>query len=659
MIERRNIVQNNKIRSSNGKVKFILASLALSVIVIYFFRGFLTYGMEFDEVFRANNLLPFINENAHEWNQSIFTLPLFKLQIPLMYKQYISSTPLLKYLPLIFFDNFLIGIRFLYLIYFLISITVLFYLASKYNFNLALILSLMIITSPILYPEITFGFVSTLHLLFFSIAAFLMYIYFNRDRKALYLWCAVFLSSFMVNLEFYSLWILSSLVLTSLLFFYQEFKSLMSVKNGITITSAVFVGLFNYIIYNVLTGFASFRPLFLKLFMPDKYNANPIDYKKTLPLQKEVALKMEHVSNFMGSSFDVYLVLFGLIVILYLIVLYKLVLSKSVKQYKIYFFPITNFLIIFFFILISPNTTRPGHYAYLLPFFELSLLSCLVLFYKVYKNSSGRLVKILCLFLPLVLISSNFFASNKIVTKASEVNGLGYFSPAIFQLNKYIVSNNIDFNRVVHLEWGLYSQLYFLNKGEADIHSVVFQLKNARNEGEREEVLKKELTSPWFLDVKELYFPLYSDLDKEVAKTFFPLMESLDGEIQKVKEFYETNGKEVFALYKLANYSDVRKRLLSTFQNVKISPSLKILKFGANVKNINPSKDFAMWFITLGHTRNTSVILNNFQLETVYYADHLTATVPKELLSKGITYELYLYDSAKGVKSNPVVFDLQ
>jgi hypothetical protein len=122
--------------SKANKIKSTLVILILFAIIGFLFRGSLDYGLQFDEVFRINNLIPLFNPEAYPYNQSIFDIHVFDVSIPLMYKQYISSVAIIPFLPICFFDNYLFGLRFLEFFYFFMSITGFFLLSQDTIFCL-------------------------------------------------------------------------------------------------------------------------------------------------------------------------------------------------------------------------------------------------------------------------------------------------------------------------------------------------------------------------------------------------------------------------------------------------------------------------------------------------------------------------------------------
>ncbi len=338
-----------------------------------------------------------------------------------------------------------------------------------------------------------------------------------------------------------------------------------SFKNIITILLGVFFGLFNYIIYNIYSGFPTLKPFFLKIFSRTEYNKTPIDYKQAKPLIDELSIKFKILFSFFGEYYYLYIVITLAIIIIFIVSLYKIFKLKEAKEHKLYFFPLLVFLLIMVFILISPNTTRAGHYVYLIPFYELTILSALVLMYRlfgVYKP-----VRFIVFAIPILILGMNLVVSNAKVSEANKTNGTGYFSPAIYDLKSYIDENGIDYNDIVHIQWGLYSQLYFLNKGQVKINSIVFDLLNATTEKERFQVFRTFFLSPENKMKDSLYFPIYTNYYKNISESFYKLVASNGGKLRKVNAFYEKSGAEVFSLFKLENF----KELLGNLNNGETS----------------------------------------------------------------------------------------
>ena len=139
-----------------------------------------------------------------------------------------------------------------------------------------------------------------------------------------------------------------------------------------------------------------------------------------------------------------------------------------------------------------------------------------------------------------------------------ETRGKNHFSPAIFELHDYIRTESLQSEDIIFLEWGMYTQLYFLNQGEFKINSLVFQLYDTRNYDERKAELIKLFTrqkNPLRSD--KLYFPVYHDsFDKRndaILNDFHRFIGENNGTLNKIMTFYETNGDEIIMVYELDN----------------------------------------------------------------------------------------------------------
>lgn len=526
----------------------------LILFSLFLFRGHYNHGIEFDEVYRTNNIIPLINDNAEPYNQSILNIKLFGSNIPLMYKEYISTIFAIEYLPLKFFKDYAFGLRLLYLIYFIVFVLGFFIIVSRYTkTDYAYALTLMAITSPFLYPDVTFGFVSIEHFLFIALSLYLFCNYFINKKNILYLFFASFIFSFSANLVFYNMWIIVALVLCSLIFFPRHWIYFLSSFKRITVVCAgFFLGLFNYFVYNISNGFPTIKPLFLKIFVPQEYNKNPIDFKPTQPLLEDITYKFSTIiKSFLGEYYFIYIILFLIILLIYIILLFKIIKIKRFQELKIYYFPLFVFILAFIFIIISPNTTRREHYARLVPLFEISFLMPLLLIEKI--HTINRPIKILIIMLPISLITLNCYVSNMAISLYNKTHGEGLFSPAIFDLNEYIKKQHIPSENIVHLEWGMYAQLYFLQKGEYKINELVFPLLGAENEKARLDTLYNYFTSNKIKNIDKLYFPIYNNHFKDISMSFLNFTKSYDGELSIEKVFYEKNGDEVFCIYRLDN----------------------------------------------------------------------------------------------------------
>ncbi len=541
-------------KKTHKSSKYIGVAIIILAVISYLFRGSLAYGLEFDEVSRLINLIPLFNKAAYPVHQSILDLPIFGLSIPLMFKTYISSLAIFFYLPMGIFNNYLFAIRFLDFFYFYIFIMGFFFIAAKYDIRLSFVISLLTATSPLFYPEVRFGAAAPYHIFFIALSLHLFYRYFNETNSLLDLFFAVFFLAFAANVRFYVLWIIAAMILAGVICFPQYLRHILSslARSGVAV-SAFIVGLLNFVIYNLFTGFATVRPLYLRIFDRAAYNQQPIDYKNVEPLLSSIARKLGLLLSFLGPYHSLYILVGGLILLAHAIALYRVVKDNKWTEYRKYFFPIITCVLILIFILLSPNTTRPGHYVYMLPFYEFSLVASMLLMYKLFGKYNP--VRAFVVILPVFALFLNFYSSNVEVEAANRTSGTGYFSPAIFDLKSFLDKEGIDYGQVIHTQWGLAAQLYFLNKGQVPPPgALIWNLAGARTDGAKSEVLQSFFVSkeePF--SAGDLYFPIYNNKQKATSTLFFNFVRSNGGELIRIKQFYEKNGKPVFALYRLRN----------------------------------------------------------------------------------------------------------
>lgn len=531
--------------------KNLLFILVCCIIIVTFFMGYLDYGLHFDKVNRLNNIISIINPNAYPINQTIFNLPFFGKEIPLMYKAYISSITDLRYLPLYFFDDYYIGLKLLDLAFFILTIFFSYKIIRKYT-NYTYIFALLLIVNPLLYPQILFGFVYNMHILFFIYASDLLYRYYSYDQSNRWLlFGGTFLLFFSCNFFFYNTWILAAIFVISLLFFRKQLKkSTHSFKDLFVIASAFFIGLFNYITYNLYNGFPSISPFFLRLFSRQEYNENPIDAKLAKPFIEDIVYKLTKViPRLYGEYSNLIFISFSIVLLAYIFISVILLKRKIADKYKYYFIPIVGLVIVIALILLSPKTFRADHYIRLSPLLELSIISIVILYSKVFASIWTKRISTAFLFL---FLSLNIFMSYNSIQKASINKGTVNFSPAIFDLNDYLNANNIDYNNIIFTEWGFHAQLYFFNKGEVIINNIQYKLRN-KKDPELSELVRSNLIAilEERKEVSKLYFPVSTVKLKYVSDALLKVVNKMGGKVYKQKVFYERSGQEVMYLYRV------------------------------------------------------------------------------------------------------------
>lgn len=638
-----------KARISNGKYKYLL--LGIIMITSYLFvNNIWGYGLQFDRVFRVNNLISIFND-VYTYDQSIFSINIFGITIPLMYKKYISSMFLIRYIPILMFDDYLFGIRFLEIVYFVFSMGGIYLIISKYDYIVAFIATMLMLSSPMLYPELLFGFTDSFSILIIVLACDMIYNYFSKKDSDVKLFLGIALLFFSINMSFYNVWVVASLGLTSMIFFAKQWKMILTSYRRIFLSVfAMIAGCFNFLLYNINTGFETLRPLYYKLFDSEKYNQMPIDYKEALTLSEDLNWKWNAIKSFFHGYYYIYVSLLIVIIIVYVIFMLNAKRGEMKNNFKIYMFPFANMMIILMEILISPNATRPEHYMRVMPFFEMSLIfSVFILIGNVKKTYKAS--KIISMIFA-ILIIANISISSSIIAESNINKGEEYFSPAIFDLKEYINNNDIDSEMVVHLEWGLYSQLYFLNKGNYKINSLVFQLKSSSTNEERSRILEEYISRKPFVGFESLYFPIYDEKDSDIKELFleFALKNKLS--LIEEKKFYEKNGEPVFSLYRLSEHKKIYDYRKKAIIEAEISDDLKILNYGPKVANMDEyEKGIPIWIKSEGHSKTTKIVVNNQIINTVYYEDHLTGLISSEIESDNGKYRIQLYEKDDKIKS--------
>ncbi|HTY13291.1 MAG TPA: hypothetical protein VMD02_03780 [Candidatus Omnitrophota bacterium] len=535
----------------NKKIELAIAFLLIVFTALLFFRGAMGRGMCYDEVNRVNNIIPLLNHHAQPYDQSIFSLRFHRFKVPLMYKQYISTVFVLKFLPIGLFHDYRTGIRVLYFIYFVLFALGTYAIAARYHRGYAALFTMLAITSPFLYPDVTMNF-ATIDLIFlFTLAGHLLYTYFKSGDDLWYLFLAALAGAFACNLYFYNSWVIAAFLIASPFFFPEQWKTVLSSPRRIGVACAgIFIGLFNFIAYNLARGFPTVRPLFERIFNPRAYNTHPIDYKVSRPFLEDIVWKAHLIKHYLGGHLFIYLILLAALAALYFLIVRLIVRSGRWAELRGYLIPPAALLITLAFILISPNTTRREHYYRLEPFLALAFVMPLPLAKKLFPDRSF-IIKA-ALILPLLLLALNGWTSNDQISHYEQVDKNIYFSPAIYALNDYIDQRGIDSSDIVHTQWGMFTQLYFLNRGEYRIvgDRLTYQLLGAKNDAERFGALRDFFASDRAPTGEALYFPVYAKTPKD--DPFFKFIGAYGGKLSVAERFRNKNGTaDVILLYRL------------------------------------------------------------------------------------------------------------
>lgn len=455
--------------------------IGIGVVLAYLFRGLYEYGLEYDEVYRINNWFPIFNKDAYPYHQSICSIYIGSVEIPIMLKAYISYAHIIPYMAVAWFDNPLIVLRTLYYIFAFVNIIVLYLVLSKYNHRIAVITAVLLTLNPLLYPEIRFGWANLLY----GIALALAFEFWNRywdSMKLRYLWLSVFCLCLQVNIQFYFIWVAASLVVTMMIVYPKRMlKLISSLKNLLIIISAAALGLINFIIYNIKTGFPTFMTLWNYLFHRDVYNQNAVDNVKTESFAKSLQSKLQSYLNCVGIGEELFIFFIFALVVIDIIFLVQFIRKKQLEKKKVYFIPGLVTIFAFLMMLISPNSQNAHHLTYMVITFTV-WIACS--FELILENGLGKCVKYITYgFIGVIsfvfLIQSNVSVIEANETKGAWYLGTRYFSDNIYDLIEYVDEHDeITGENMLFVEWGFASQFYFMHSGEFKIKEILWLNEN-------------------------------------------------------------------------------------------------------------------------------------------------------------------------------------
>ena len=104
----------------------LIFGLLLLCLMLCFFRENYRHGMQGDEVYRINSLVPLMLDDVIPNDQSVYSINIFGKKIPVQYKAYVSSLAILPYAHVFLFENNFLAHRLTQQVYYFLSIFVLF-----------------------------------------------------------------------------------------------------------------------------------------------------------------------------------------------------------------------------------------------------------------------------------------------------------------------------------------------------------------------------------------------------------------------------------------------------------------------------------------------------------------------------------------------------
>lgn len=475
--------------------------VAFFVTFLIFANNVYDYGLHYDEVNRLNPLFPIFFDTAADNSQGIWSINIGNSNIPIVYKEYISSLSTFYMLPLVLFDNPITGLKTLYIIYFLVSVFFVYIYVRRFNYNVALLASIYLLINPLIYPDVFYGFSRTFHMLFL-ITSFYFFERYYKTRKLYNLFWGVFIICLGANFTFYMIWNIVALALTSLILDGDLWKEIIfSFKALMVAIFSIAIGLFNFVVYNLFNGFPTVKKLFAYIFNTKDFSMDGVSNES---LKESLKLTLDKLDYMLNDCLEIYIVILGLLVFLW-------VLLASLKRYKGMdlnrhaFYPILVLLFTIGCILISPKPRFAYHWLMLSPAFELTLaLSVIVVSKYLIKNKwIMQIVSIiLCIFMCALLNSK--IKEHKIAVEEF------HLSKDYEYLKEYFERNRIDDNQILYFEWGIDAPIYFSSQGKIGASNKKYFSYMEADKEKIENKLQKDLAEITFQDI---YVPLYKDQD--------------------------------------------------------------------------------------------------------------------------------------------------
>lgn len=530
-----------------------LPLLVYVAVGLAMFLGTQHLGMEFDEVFRVNNLVAVIHPDAEPYNQAISSIGVFGHSIPLMYKQYVSSAFLIAFLPLALFPDPLTGIRVLYVTYLILAASLAYLLFRSRAPWVAFTIPLLAMVSPLLYPDVTYGFADAQHYLPLLGAAWFVRRYIRTGRPWS-LFAGGLLAGVAANMFFYSTWVLAAAAVAFVVVYPRVAWSLIrSARAVLALVAGIAIGLFNYVYYNLTQGFPTLMPLINNVFFPAKYAANPIDYRSDdAGVIAGLPSRLSYVGTLLGASLGFFITALAISFVVATVAAVVLRRRRQLAAARVAFVPPIMLVIALGLILISPNTTRRGHYAVLVGLIAATLVAAFLLATRAVPRMSLAVYR----WLAAVLAATVFLVSAGVSRSATELvvetGGSGFFSSAVFDLWDYLEEHRVPDTAVLQVQWGTYAQFYFLSDGTYVSTSVVYQVLGGATPAAREDTVETAVEAMGGVAL----IPVYTDVPSTNGVDITALLEGVatesGGEVCTLETFDGRSGHEEIRLYRLS-----------------------------------------------------------------------------------------------------------
>lgn len=644
-----------------------LVLLGLWTVVLVLFRGSEDYGMNYDEVLRLAPHVRLVYPDAAKVDQAIYRLKIGEVSIPVMFKSYISSICTLPTVPALFFKQQPAGLRRIELLYFLISVSALFFFVQGYDFTLAAWASFLAATGPHLYPEVRFGFASILHVVFLGVAAVGVRRGLQQPTRTLPWFVAGLAIGLCVNVQFYSLWTLAGVGSALCIVFPREtWNAIRRVSRAGAFAAGAAVGGVNYVVFNVATAGGSLRPLLVGLFDRAEYNRDPIDYRALPQWSVEVSTKLRELSQIVGDGGRAAIVAVAAVLVVAFLIFVGSVLSlrrtgKWELRHRAYCLAPVAFTMIFLAILVTPKSGRAGHWAFVSPFLELAIVSVVLLAVREVLPSGSSALRRWILGGALAGVAMLFFGiSNQAVVHCNATKGSKLFSATIYEIHEELSKRDPQSFQAVTVDWGFWSQLYFLSKGRLPMTELSFRLVNRDYPAARDE-LGTELAR-LHESGKEVLFLFHSgDVLRGTGESFRRFVGETGGDLQVQTFTGRTQGDQHF-VGRLLNPDEVLNRWRG--RGEEIAEPLVVVDYGPRSAtmgqsfHVQPNGRSAMWFRVKGARQPEVVLFGGERLRGFWNAEEglVTVALNVEALAKEGTREIQLCDLFRDICSAPIYF---
>ena len=314
---------------------------------------------------------------------------------------------------------------------------------------------------------------------------------------------------------------------------------------------ALAIGCFNYVYYNVTAGFPSLRPLVNRFFFPDEYAANPIDYKKSNGVLGDAAARLPLVWDLLGAAAWFVAGALVLAVVVTVVSFVRSVRAGRLRVDRLLYVPLVALGIAFVAIIVSPNTTRRGHYGMLVGLMEAAAVAAVILALRFLPQTRPALLRGVAVVLFVVYFAVTAGVSRASVDRKLESGGTGFFSSAIFDLYDHVTGDGGPTDPLLQTQWGSYAQFYFLSDGRYSSPNVVFDVLGAPDDAARAQVVADAARAAGGTVV----IPVYTTVPPVNGVDAVALLEDVaaneDGSLCTVEVFTDLKDREQIRLFRL------------------------------------------------------------------------------------------------------------